>query len=107
MIAVCGAGHADSALDAVAEAVGRAIAESGALLICGGRGGVMKAACRGARAAGGVTIGILPGGDTRAANPHVLVPIVTNINRYVGELSLYHLTISGVSVDLRDTCTLI
>jgi uncharacterized protein (TIGR00725 family) len=48
MIAVCGAGHADSALDAVAEAVGRAIAESGALLICGGRGGVMKAACRAA-----------------------------------------------------------
>ncbi len=79
IIAVCGAGRADATLEALAEAVGRAIAEAGALLICGGRGGVMAAACRGARVAGGVTIGILPGGDTREANPHVLVPIATNM----------------------------
>lgn len=79
IIAVCGACSADATLDALAEATGRAIAEAGALLICGGRGGVMEAACRGARAVSGITIGILPGGDTRAANPHVLVPIATNM----------------------------
>jgi len=64
---------------AAAEAVGRALAESGAVLICGGLGGVMEAACRGAKSAGGLTIGILPGTDARQANPHVDVPIVTGI----------------------------
>ena len=62
-----------------AEAVGRALAEAGAVLICGGRGGVMEAACRGAKAAGGITIGILPGTDRREANPYVDIPIVTGI----------------------------
>jgi uncharacterized protein (TIGR00725 family) len=79
IIAVCGAGHCDSALDMCAEAVGRGIAEAGAVLICGGLGGVMAAACRGARAAGGTTIGILPGNDSRAANPDVLIPIATGM----------------------------
>jgi uncharacterized protein (TIGR00725 family) len=62
-----------------AEAVGRALAEAGAVLICGGRGGVMEAACRGAKATGGITIGILPGTDRREANPYVDIPIVTGI----------------------------
>jgi len=62
-----------------AEAVGRALAEAGAVLICGGRGGVMEAACRGAKTAGGITIGILPGTDRREANPYVDIPIVTGI----------------------------
>ena len=44
----------------LAEAVGRALAEAGAILICGGRGGVMAAACRGAKSASGLTIGVLP-----------------------------------------------
>ena len=79
IVAVCGAGHADAALDAMAEAVGRGIAAAGAALVCGGLGGVMAAACRGARAAGGLTIGILPGADTRAANPDVLIPIATGM----------------------------
>lgn len=79
IIAVCGASHCDMALDALAEAVGHGIAASGAMLICGGLGGVMAAACRGARAAGGVTIGILPGLDTNAANPDVLIPIATGM----------------------------
>jgi len=64
---------------AAAEAVGRALAEGGAILICGGRGGVMEAACRGAKAASGLTIGILPGTDRGEANPYVDVPIVTGI----------------------------
>jgi len=64
---------------AAAEAVGRALAEGGAILICGGRGGVMEAACRGAKTAGGLTIGILPGTDREEANPYVDIPIVTGI----------------------------
>lgn len=79
IIAVCGAGRCDTTLDALAEEVGRRIADADALLICGGLGGVMAAACRGAGAAGGTTIGILPGSDTLAANPDVRIPIATNI----------------------------
>ena len=63
----------------LAEAVGRELAQRGHALICGGRGGVMDAACRGAREAGGHTIGVLPGADRRDANPHVEFPIVTNL----------------------------
>ena len=62
-----------------AEAVGRALAEEGAILICGGRGGVMEAACRGAKAAGGLTIGILPGISRDEANPYVDISIVTGM----------------------------
>lgn len=79
VIAVCGAGRCDHALAAQAEAVGRGVAEAGAALICGGLGGVMAAACRGARAAGGLTIGILPGYSPDDANPDVLVPIATGM----------------------------
>jgi uncharacterized protein (TIGR00725 family) len=64
---------------ATAEAVGRALAESGSVLICGGLGGVMEAACRGAKAAGGLTIGILPGTDRAEANRYVDIPIVSGI----------------------------
>jgi hypothetical protein len=56
-----------------------ALAEDGAVLICGGRGGVMEAACRGAAEAGGLTIGILPGTDRSEANPYVALPIPTGI----------------------------
>ena len=62
-----------------AEAVGRELAERGHTLICGGRGGVMEAACRGAREAGGHTIGVLPGPDTSGMNQYVEFPIVTNL----------------------------
>ena len=81
IVAVCGSGRYDAALDMLAEAVGRSIAASGAVLICGGLGGVMAAACRGAHAAGGVTIGVLPGGNKREANPHVLIPIATGMGQ--------------------------
>ena len=79
IIAVCGAGRCDAALAAQAEAVGRGIALAGAILVCGGLGGVMAAACRGARLAGGITVGILPGADSRAANPDVLIPIASGM----------------------------
>lgn len=63
----------------MAEAVGRALADRGAVLVCGGLGGIMEAACRGAKSAGGLTIGILPGDDRRSANHYVDVPIVTGM----------------------------
>ncbi len=62
-----------------AEAVGRCVAEAGAALVCGGLGGVMEAACRGARGAGGITIGILPGHDRREGNPYLTYAIPTGL----------------------------
>ncbi len=64
---------------ALAEDVGREIARRGHVVICGGLNGVMEAACKGAKSAGGTTIGILPGGDPRSANRYVDLPIVTDM----------------------------
>lgn len=81
IIAVVGDGQCDAATAAEAEAVGRTLAEAGATVVCGGLGGVMEAACRGAKSAGGTTIGILPGLDRRSANPYVDMPIVTGMGQ--------------------------
>lgn len=78
-VAVVGAGEAPAEALAAAEEVGRLLAERGAVVVCGGLGGVMEAACRGARSAGGTTVGILPGLDRRAANPWVEVAIPTGL----------------------------
>jgi uncharacterized protein (TIGR00725 family) len=78
-LAVVGSAICDAKTAALAEEVGREIACRGAVLICGGRGGVMEAACRGARSAGGTTVGILPGTDRAQANPYVDIPIVTGL----------------------------
>jgi len=59
--------------------VGRKLAREGAILICGGLGGVMEAACKGAQEEGGITVGILPGEIREQANPHVQIPIVTGM----------------------------
>jgi uncharacterized protein (TIGR00725 family) len=72
------AGAPPAELDA-AERVGRGLAERGAVVVCGGRGGVMEAACRGAKAAGGTTLGILPGLDRAEANPFVDVAVATGL----------------------------
>ena len=64
---------------AVAEALGERLAERGHAVVCGGLGGVMAAVCRGARAADGETIGILPTDRRADANPHVSVPIATGL----------------------------
>jgi uncharacterized protein (TIGR00725 family) len=63
----------------VAERVGALVARRGAVLVCGGLGGVMEAACRGARQEGGTAVGILPGLDRGAANPHVDVALATGL----------------------------
>ena len=78
-VSVCGPGEATADEEALAEAVGRLLAERGCVLVCGGLGGAMAAACRGAKSAGGTTIGILPGDDPGAANPWVDHPIPTNL----------------------------
>ena len=62
-----------------AEEVGRGLARSGATVVCGGLGGVMEAVCKGAKSAGGRTIGILPGDRRDSANSCVDIPIVTGI----------------------------
>ena len=78
-MAVCGPGEASAAELEAAESVGRGLASAGALVVCGGHGGVMEAACRGAAGAGGVTIGILPGLDRAEANRYVSVAIATGL----------------------------
>jgi uncharacterized protein (TIGR00725 family) len=62
-----------------AEELGRELARAGALLVCGGLGGAMEAACRGAKGEGGKTLGILPGADRSAANRYVDVAIPTGL----------------------------
>ena len=64
---------------AVAEELGERLANRGHTVVCGGLGGVMEAVCRGAREAGGETVGILPTDRRSDANPHVTVPIATGL----------------------------
>ncbi len=63
----------------LAETVGQELARRGVTVVCGGLGGVMEAVCRGAREAGGHTIGLLPGSDPRDANPWVEFPLPTGL----------------------------
>jgi len=63
----------------VAEEVGRGLASRGCIVVCGGLGGVMAAACRGAKEAGGTTVGILPGGDRGAANRWIDVALPSGL----------------------------
>jgi uncharacterized protein (TIGR00725 family) len=79
LIAVIGSSDCSAEESALAEATGREIARYGATLVCGGLGGVMEAACKGARAEGGVTLGILPGDDIRTANAYVSIPVATGL----------------------------
>jgi hypothetical protein len=78
-VAVVGPGDASTRELEAAEAVGRGLAQADAILVCGGLGGVMAAACRGASTAGGTTVGLLPGQDRAAANDHVTVAIATGL----------------------------
>ncbi len=74
-IAVLGAAGHDAELAELAHATGAAIARAGARLVCGGRGGVMRAASRGAREAGGLVVGVLPGADAAASPPNEAVDV--------------------------------
>lgn len=78
-IAIIGAGIADEDLQALAYKVGFSLGKEGAIILTGGLGGVMEAASKGAREAGAITVGILPGSKAEEANPYVLIPIVTDM----------------------------
>ncbi|MBN1550708.1 TIGR00725 family protein [bacterium] len=77
LIGVVGAGSCETDTAEIAETVGIEIARNNAVLVCGGLGGVMAAAARGARKGGGLTIGLLPGISHADANPDILIPIPT------------------------------
>jgi uncharacterized protein (TIGR00725 family) len=78
-VAVVGGGTCSAEEAAAAERIGGLLARANAVLVCGGLSGVMEAACRGARREGGLTVGLLPGLDRTAANPHVAVSIATGL----------------------------
>lgn len=78
-VAVIGPGQANDEERAAARTVGAGLAEAGAVVVTGGRGGVMAAATAGARDAGGVTVAILPGSDPTAAEAAPTVTIPTGL----------------------------
>jgi uncharacterized protein (TIGR00725 family) len=78
-LGVIGASSCNDKVAKVAEEVGKEIARAGAILVCGGLGGTMEAACKGAKQAGGTTIGILPSWSRESANEFVDYPIVTGL----------------------------
>ena len=79
LISVIGESKATDQNYSIAEKVGALIARSGATLVCGGLDGVMEAACKGAKSAGGSTIGILPGLSKNEANQWIDIPICTGL----------------------------
>ena len=80
-IAVVGPGEGSAADLAAAEEVGYGLASGGAVVVCGGRGGAMEAACRGAKRGGGTTVGILPGSERRDANAYVDIAVPTGLGQ--------------------------
>ncbi len=81
VIAVVGAGEAPDEVLELARQAGAEIAARGAVLVCGGRGGIMAAAARGARERGGHTIGVLPGYDAGEANPDIEFAVATGMGQ--------------------------
>ena len=79
LISVIGESKATDQNYSIAKKVGVLIARSGATLVCGGLDGVMEAACKGAKSAGGSTIGILPGLCKNEANQWIDIPICTGL----------------------------
>ena len=73
----------------IAEEVGKEIAKAGGTLVCGGRGGIMEAACKGAKAEFGLTIGVLPGESRVGSNEFVDIPIVTGMGMEKGDKKWY------------------
>jgi uncharacterized protein (TIGR00725 family) len=80
-IGVAGASQPDARLIALAETLGQRLAQAGATVLCGGGTGVMTAVCRGARAEGGTTVGLLPGVERSSGNPHLTVALPTGLGQ--------------------------
>jgi hypothetical protein len=81
IIAVIGSGQCESSIYQLAFEVGEEVAKKGAILVCGGLGGVMEAAAKGASLAGGLTVGILPGPSCNSANPYIKIPVATDMGQ--------------------------
>jgi hypothetical protein len=97
-LAVIGASKASPEIYDLAMAVGREAARRGWIVITGGLGGVMEAAARGARDAGGLTVGILPGGDRSEANPYIRIAVATHI-RHARNSIIAHTADALIAVD--------
>lgn len=78
-IGIIGSGQFEPELYALAYEVGKLVAQKKGIIVCGGLGGVMEAACKGAAEAGGVSIGILPGENRNEANPYVTYALPTGL----------------------------
>ena len=98
-VAVVGGRHASAQDLAQAAEVGRALADLGCVVLCGGRGGVMRAVCEGVAERGGMSIGLLPGDTIAEANAAVTVPIATGIgfarNALIARAALCLVAIGG------------
>lgn len=79
IIAVIGGSTCSDQESMAAEETGRLLAAQGAIVVCGGLGGVMEAVAKGANANGGTTVGILPGADPAAANAYIDIPLATGL----------------------------
>lgn len=79
LVGVIGGNKCNPEIAKIAEELGKQIAKNKWLLVCGGLGGVMEATCKGAKEAGGITIGILPTHDKSKANPYVTIPLATGL----------------------------
>ena len=97
-IAVIGGSDISPETAGIAREVGREVAARGAVLLCGGLGGVMAAAAQGAQAAGGVSLGILPDGDRRRANPYLTYTIATNLG-HARNVLIAHSADAVIAVD--------
>ena len=81
LVAVCGSGSGDENLLTLARDTGRLLARAGAIILCGGLGGIMSAVAEGARENGGLTVGILPGTNPDEANPYIDIPLATGLGQ--------------------------
>lgn len=97
-LAVIGGSSVRPEIGALAREVGREVARRGAMLLCGGLGGVMAAAAEGATEAGGVSLGILPDADRRRANPYLTYTIATNLG-HARNILLAHSADAVIAVD--------
>ncbi len=97
-IAVIGGGEVGPEIAALAREVGLEVARRGAVLLCGGLGGVMASAARGAAEAGGVSLGILPDADRGRANPYLTYSIATNLG-HARNVLIAHSADAVIAVD--------
>lgn len=80
-IAIIGAGIAESTIYDLSYEMGYMLGKEGAIIMTGGLGGVMEGAAKGAKEAGAITVGILPGNKAEEANPYIMIPIVTDMGQ--------------------------